>query len=127
MPEASGAGSVSQGVRPLPSFMKIQRVLRWAGIGIVSLVAYYLGVIGYAVFEGATQHGPLIAASDGALIRVGSIERGAVEFLSGTGGVISFERPMLPAAAGLFAILVIFALRGASSLFRHERSTTSAA
>ena len=108
--------------------MKTQRLIRWVGIGVVAFVTYYLGVMGYAVFDAVTpKNGLLIAASDGALISVDSVERGTVEFLAGTGGVIFFARPMLPAAAALFTVLVMFAFKGASSLFSHERRKTQAA
>jgi len=108
--------------------MKTQLLFRWACIGVVALVAFYLGGMGYAVFDAVSpQHGLLIVASDGALVRVDSVERGAVEFLAGTGGVTFFARPMLPAATALFAVLVIFAFRGASSMFRHDKRTTQAA
>ena len=51
----------------------------------------------------------------------------ALEVLSGQAGTASFSPLVLPVATGLFTVLVVFAVIGASSLFRHERQTTTAA
>ena len=110
------------------TIMKIKRLLRWIPVGVVAIVALFLGDLSYDLFETATSRsGLLIEASDGAVVRVQSVQRGAVEFLAGTGGVTVFPRSMLPIAATLFAILVAFAFIGAISLFHRDRRSTHAA
>ena len=120
--------SAHYSVRPLHTLMKIKRLLRWIAIGAVAIVALFLGGLGYDLFETVTSRGGLlIEASDGAVVRVQSVQRGAVEFLAGTGGVTVFPRSVLPIAATLFAILVAFAFIGAISLFHRDRHSTHAA
>ena len=107
--------------------METKRLLSWVAIGAVAVGALFLGGLGYDLFETvSSRSGLLIEASDGAVVRVLSVQRGAVEFLAGTGGVTVFPRSMLPIAATLFAILVAFAFIGASSLFRRDRQSRAA-
>ena len=108
--------------------MKIKRLLRWIAIGSVAIVALVLAGIGFDLFETITSRsGLLIEASDGAVVRVQSVQRGAVEFLAGTGGVTVFPRSVIPIVATIFAILVAFAFVGAMSLFHRDSHSTHAA
>lgn len=56
----------------------------------------------------------VITASDGARLRVNGR---ALEVLSGQAGTASHSPLLLPVATGLFAVLAVFALIGAASLF----------
>ena len=102
--------------------MKKQHVLRRLTIGLVVLVASLLAFIGSEVLSTVFPSDAIvITASDGASLRV---DGRALEVLGGSAGTASFAPLMRPVAVGLFAVLVIFALIGAASLFRDKRQTT---
>ena len=102
--------------------MKKQHVLRWLTIGLVMLVASLLAFIGSEVLSTVFPSDAIvITASDGASLRV---DGRALEVLGGSAGTTSFAPLTRPVAVGLFAVLVVFALIGAASLFRDERQTT---
>ncbi len=105
--------------------MKERHVLRWLTVSVVALFAALLAFIGYEVFSTVLPSDAIvITAADGASLRV---DGRALEVLAGHAGTASFSPLLLPVAASLFAVLAVFALIGAASLFRHERQITHAA
>ena len=103
--------------------MQIRHIFRWLTIGVVALFAALLAFIGYEVFSTVFPSDAIvITASDGASLRV---DGRALEVLTGHAGTASFSPLLLPVAISLFAVLAVFALIGAASLFRHERSSIS--
>ena len=106
-------------------FMKNRHVLRCLTVGIVALFTVLLAFIGHEVFSTVFPGNAIvITASDGASLRV---DGRALEVLTGHAGTTSFSPLLLPVATGLFAVVAVFALIGAASLFRQERRTTHAA
>ncbi|MEN9675694.1 MAG: hypothetical protein RIS76_1590 [Verrucomicrobiota bacterium] len=104
--------------------MQVRQVLRWLAISVVALFAGLLGFIGCEVFSMVFPNDAIvITASDGASLRV---DGRALEVLRGHAGTASFSPLLRPVAISLFSVLVVFALIGAASLFRNERSATNA-
>ena len=104
--------------------MQLRLTFRWLTISVVALFAALLAFIGYEVFSTVFPSDAIvITASDGASLRV---EGRALEVLTGHAGTASFSPLVLPMAISLFSVLAVFALIGAASLFRNERSTTNA-
>ena len=105
--------------------MKNRHVLKWLTVSVVALFTAVLALIGYEVFSTVFPSDAIvITASDGASLRV---DGRALEVLAGYAGTASFSPLLLPVATGLFGVLAVFALIGASSIFRYDRRTTRAA
>lgn len=98
-----------------------RRFLKWTTMLGVALCAAW---VGWFLFDSlvTTSSGKtvILEASDGAIVKIESVKRNAVNFLAGSGGVIASAPATLPATGILFFVVTCFALVGAASLFRQR-------
>lgn len=96
-----------------------QPILKWGVVGLVVLSATLLAFIGHDVISTVLPgDGILIHASDGANLQVNGR---TLVVLSGGAGTMAYPSILLPVSASLFALVVVFALIGAASLFRRGK------
>jgi hypothetical protein len=96
-----------------------QIILKWGAVCFVVLTAALLAIVGYDVISTVLpDDGILIHASDGARLQV---DGRTLVVLSGGAGTMAYPSILLPVSASLFALVVVFALIGAASLFRRGR------
>lgn len=89
--------------------------------GILSLLVlscFFVGIIGYDALDTLTNGRSIVLeSSDGAVVKITNVQKRAVEFISGTGGVTAFAPTLVPVVGLLFLAISSLAVFGAFSLF----------
>ena len=93
-----------------------------AKVGVLSLIVltcFFVGYIGHDALDAVSSgKNVVIESSDGAVVKITNVRRGAIEFISGTGGVTAFSPGLIGVAGLLFVVISSLAMFGSFCLLR---------
>ena len=93
-----------------------RRILAAAAVVLVMLLSALLLISIYDFAETLMPKAQvLLSASEGSMVRVRSVQEGAVQFLSGSGSVTVYSPAQFTVLKAVLIVLTVFALKGALS------------